>query len=134
MSGPGSTMPEGECRGNLGADLWKSLEGISGMQTWTILIVLFLWPIPQRGTSKAKLYVYPESSYTSAFKATFLRACHDVELSETSEEAKYKAEVGSAPNKFTWILRDWRGKALSADERSSMEDAVGTLCDAAKKL
>lgn len=106
------------------------------METWGILIVLFLWPIPQRGTSKAKpkLYVYPESSYTSAFKATFLHSCQDVELSETSEEAKYKAEVGSAPNKFTWILRDWRGKALSLDERSSMEDAAGTLCNAAKKL
>jgi hypothetical protein len=104
------------------------------METWAMLAVLFLALTPQRGASKpkARLYIYPESTYTSAFKASFLRVCQDVELSETSEEAKYKAEVGSAQNKFTWILRDWRGKALSFDERSSMEDAAGTLCKAAK--
>jgi len=105
------------------------------MQTLGILIILLLSLGPQRGAPKApRLYVYPESSYTSAFKAEFLRTCPDVELSEASEEAKYKAEVGSASNKFTWILRDWKGRALSFDERSSMEDAVGTLCTAAKKL
>jgi hypothetical protein len=100
------------------------------------LLLVFLFPLgPQKGAPKTpRLYIYPESSYTSAFKAEFLRTCTDVELTEATEEAKYKAEVGSASNKFTWILRDWRGKALSVDERPTMEDAVGTLCTAAKKL
>lgn len=105
------------------------------MAAWEILIVVLLSLSPQKGAPKApRLYVYPESTYTSAFKAEFLRTCPEVELSEATEEAKYKAEVGSAGNKFTWILRDWRGKALAFDERSSMEDAVGSLCTAAKKL
>jgi hypothetical protein len=56
------------------------------------------------------------------------RACRNQREKWRTEKAK----VGSAQSKFTWILRDCRGKALSFDERSSMEDAAGTLCKAAK--
>jgi hypothetical protein len=56
----------------------------------------------------------------------------DVGLSETLAESKYKAEVGNAQSKFTWILRDHNGRFLSMDERSSMDDAGVSLCKAVK--
>jgi len=101
------------------------------MSMLAVLLLVLVSP-QQNSKAKGKLFFYPESTYTSAFKETFLRTCKDVELSENESESKYRAEVGSAQNKFTWILRDWRGKALSFDERSSMEDAAASLCKAAK--
>jgi hypothetical protein len=101
------------------------------MNVLAVLLLVLVSP-PQNSKAKGRLFFYPESTYTSAFKATFLRVCKDVELSETEPESKYKAEVGSSQDRFTWILRDWRGKALSFDERSSMEDAAASLCKAAK--